>query len=198
MTANPLLYTEWETVQKKLFPYSKITAYPAIFASDEFVRGHSFLGYKVKKYSEICEEFNDFNVVLAFASHIESVIENIKKINSEHKVFAPDVPVAGDGIFTRRYFEENREKFEEVYSHLADDESRRVYENIINFKISGKIDYLLNSTTDDKTSIYRDILKPLLIWAHMTAIQSKNSRILQIEITDIFMRLSLTKKTLKN
>lgn len=131
----------------------------AIFASDEFVRGHSFLGYKVKKHSEICEEFNDFNVVLAFASHIESVIENIKKINSEHKVFAPDVPVAGDGIFTRRYFEENREKFEEVYSHLADDESRRVYENIINFKISGKIDYLLNSTTDDKTSIYRDILK---------------------------------------
>lgn len=131
----------------------------AIFASDEFVRGHSFLGFEVKKYSDVCKMFDDFNVVLAFASHIESVIENVKRINRQHKVFAPDVPVAGDGIFTRDYFEKNREKFEKVYSHLADDESKRVFENIINFKISGKIDYLLNSTVDDKNIIYSDILK---------------------------------------
>lgn len=50
-----------------------------IFASDEFVRGHSFLGYKVLKYSDICEKYDDFNVVLAFATHLENVIENIKK-----------------------------------------------------------------------------------------------------------------------
>ena len=50
-----------------------------IFASDEFVRGHSFLGYKVLKYSEVCEKYDDFNVVLAFATHLENVIENIKK-----------------------------------------------------------------------------------------------------------------------
>lgn len=131
----------------------------AIFASDEFVRGHSFLGFRVKKYSEVCEELDDFNVVLAFASHIESVIENIKRINNEHTVFAPDVPVAGDGLFTRKYFEDNKNSFEAVYDTLADDESRRVYKNIISFKISGKIDYLLNSTVDDKNNIYRDILK---------------------------------------
>ena len=52
-----------------------------IFASDEFVRGHSFLGYKVLKYSEICEKYDDFNVVLAFATHLDSVMENIEKIN---------------------------------------------------------------------------------------------------------------------
>ena len=71
-----------------------------IFASDEFVRGHSFKGYKVLKYSEVCNKYDDFNVVLCFASHIDSVIEKIKKINSEHTVFAPDVPVAGGGLFT--------------------------------------------------------------------------------------------------
>ena len=49
-----------------------------IFASDEFVRGHSFLGYKVKKYSDICREYDDFNVVLAFATHLDNVLENIK------------------------------------------------------------------------------------------------------------------------
>ena len=27
-----------------------------IFASDEFVRGHSFLGHRVLKYSEVCKK----------------------------------------------------------------------------------------------------------------------------------------------
>lgn len=31
------------------------------------------------KYSEVCEKYDDFNVVLAFATHLENVIENIKK-----------------------------------------------------------------------------------------------------------------------
>lgn len=50
-----------------------------IFASDEFVRGHSFLGYKVLKYSDICKKYDDFNIVLAFATHLNDVLERIKK-----------------------------------------------------------------------------------------------------------------------
>ncbi|MEZ3420647.1 MAG: FkbM family methyltransferase [Eubacterium sp.] len=130
-----------------------------IFASDEFVRGHSFLGYKVLKYSDICEKYEDFNIVLAFATHLPDMLEKIRKINSDHTVYAPDVPVAGNGIFTREFFEKNREKFEFVYGKLADAKSRCVFENIINFKISGKVEYLYVSTEADKTVIYRDILK---------------------------------------
>lgn len=129
-----------------------------IFASDGFVRGHSFRGFKVMKYSEVCEKYDDFNVVLCFATHLDEVIDNIVKINAEHTVFAPDVPVAGGGLFSREFVKENEEKFDLVYSRLADEESRRVYLDIINFKISGKIDYLLNSFCD-KGEIYSDILK---------------------------------------
>ncbi len=129
-----------------------------IFASDEFVRGHSFLGYKVMKYSEICEKYEDFNVILAFATHLDNVLESIKKISREHTVFAPDVPVAGGGLFTLEFVKENEEKFDFVYSRLADGESRRVYLDIINFKISGKTSYLFNSFCD-KESVYSDILK---------------------------------------
>lgn len=129
-----------------------------IFASDEFVRGHSFKGYKVKKYSEVCEEYNDFIVVLCFATRLDNVLKNIEKIAKERTVYAPDVPVAGGGLFTREFVKENDEKFEYVYSHLADDESKRVYLSIINYKISGKIDYLLN-TFADKDKIYSDILR---------------------------------------
>lgn len=129
-----------------------------IFASDEFVRGHSFLGYKVLKYSEICRKYEDFNVVLAFATHLDDVLKNIKKIAEEHRVFAPDVPVAGDGLFTLEYVRENEEKFDFVYNRLADEKSRSTYLDVINFKISGKTEYLFNSFCD-KDEVYGDILK---------------------------------------
>ena len=129
-----------------------------IFASDEFVRGHSFRGFKVLKYSEVCEKYEDFNVVLCFASRLDGVIENIARINGAHSVFAPDVPVAGGGLFSREFIAENEEKFDFVYNNLADEESRKTYLDILNFKVSGKIEYLLNSFAD-KEEIYRDILK---------------------------------------
>ena len=129
-----------------------------IFASDEFVRGHSFLGFKVMKYAEICEKYEDFIVVLGFATHLDIVLDKIRQISLQHPVFAPDVPVAGNGLFTIDYVKKNEEKFDFVYSRLADDESRRVYLDIINFKISGKIKYLFDSFCD-KENIYRDILK---------------------------------------
>lgn len=130
-----------------------------IFASDEFVRGHSFLGYKILKYSDVCKKYKDFNIVLAFATHLPDMLEKIRKMNYEHTVFAPDVPVAGNGLFTKSFFDENKDKFEFVYEHLCDEESKSVFENIINFKISGKVDYLYRSTEPDKNTVYRDILQ---------------------------------------
>ena len=129
-----------------------------IFASDEFVRGHSFRGFKVLKYSEVCEKYEDFNVVLCFASHLDDVIEKIEQINSEHTVFAPDVPVAGNGLFSREFIAENEDKFDFVYNSLADEKSRQTYIDILSFKVSGKIEYLLKSFSE-KDEIYTDILK---------------------------------------
>lgn len=130
-----------------------------IFASDEFVRGHSFLGKKVLKYSQICEKYEDFNIVLAFATHIPDVLTRIKQMNTEHSVFAPDIPVAGNGLFTGKYFEEHRADFQQAYDRLADDESKKAYENVLKFKISGKVDYLYSCNEYDKGKIYKDILK---------------------------------------
>ena len=45
----------------EVFEQYKIKA-KGVFASDEYVRGHSFRGYKVKKYLEVCEEEEDFVV----------------------------------------------------------------------------------------------------------------------------------------
>lgn len=129
-----------------------------IFASDEFVRGQTFLGKKVLKYNEICDKYSDFTVVMAFAIHDENMLERIKEINRVHTVVAPDVPVAGCGLFTREFVKSYEKEFDFVYNHLADIRSKKVFLNILNFKISGKVKYLY-SAIDDKSTVYTDILQ---------------------------------------
>ncbi len=128
------------------------------FASDEFVRGHFFEGHKVHKLSEIEEAVKEFVIVLAFAAGYESLYEKVNEIAKKHILIAPDVPVAGDGLFTYEYFLENEDKFEEVYALLSDEKSKQVFQNIINFKISGKINYLNDSTTP-KEEVFSEIIK---------------------------------------
>lgn len=132
-----------------------------IFASDDFVRGHSFEGYRVHKLSEIENMVDDFVVVLAFAAGYQSIVDKIHSIAERHTLYVPDVPVAGSGLFTYEYCVQNAVKLQQVYDSLYDDYSRKVYANIINFKISGDISYL-SSVTTSKSSIYKEIIKPNL------------------------------------
>lgn len=134
-------------------------AVSGIFASDDFVRGHSFEGYRVHKLSEIEEMVDDFVVVLAFAAGYQEIVDKIHAIAAKHPLYVPDVPVAGGGLFTYEYCIQNAEKIQLVYDSLADDYSRKVYANIINFKISGKIEYL-SAVTSSKADIYHKIIKP--------------------------------------
>ncbi len=128
------------------------------FASDEFVRGHSFEGHLVHKLSQIEQLVEDFVIVLAFAAGYESLYKRVNEIADKHLLLAPDVPVAGGGLFDYDYFCANRDKFEAVYDKLADERSRMTYENVINFKISGKIEYL-NACTSDKSEVYGSLVK---------------------------------------
>lgn len=129
------------------------------FASDEFVRNHSFCGHLVHKLSDIENAVDDFIIVLAFAAGYKSLYDYIFSLAQRHTVIVPDVPVAGDGLFTYDYCVENAEKIQQVYDWLEDDASREAYADIINFKISGKIEYLDKCTTE-KSEVYTDIIKP--------------------------------------
>ena len=65
-----------------------------IFASDGFVRGHSFRGYKVKTFSEIKDKYHDFVIVLSFASNRAEVISMLEEIDEKHDMYVPDMPIA--------------------------------------------------------------------------------------------------------
>lgn len=133
------------------------------FASDEFVRGHTFQGHLVHTLSQIEALIDDFVIVLAFAAGYQSLYDRINEIAKRHTLLAPDVPVAadtamaGEGLFTYAYCMANAEKIQSVYDMLADEKSRQTYADVINFKISGKIEYL-NRCTSPKEEIYGEII----------------------------------------
>ena len=57
-------------------------------------------------------------------------------------MYAPDVPVCGDTLFNMEFYNSNKARFEEVYEMLEDEESKAIFENVINYKLSGRISYL--------------------------------------------------------
>lgn len=128
------------------------------FASDEFVRGHSFEGYRVHRLSEIEEQADDFVIVLAFAAGYPSLYEKISALAQKHTLYAPDVPVIGTEIFDYDYYLAHYDELQKVFTLLADDRSRRVLADIINYKISGKIDYLTRAESG-RNEIYQSLLK---------------------------------------
>lgn len=130
------------------------------FASDGFVRGHSFHGKTVLSYSAMKEKYRGLSpiVLLSFASSLDGVIDTIRAVAEECELYAPDVPVFGDTLFNIDFFNENRERFERIYSLLADEESKKTFENVILYKLSGKIDRLFDAESDKET-VYRELLR---------------------------------------
>ena len=127
------------------------------FASDGFVRGHSFHGKKVLSFSEVKEKYKKFIVLLAFGSSLPDVMEKFYAIADEHELYAPDVPVCGGELFDAAFYLENREKFDEVRALLADEKSREVYDDLISYKLSGDISHLRHADTE-KDEALREIL----------------------------------------
>ncbi len=129
-----------------------------VFASDDFARYNQFAGFTVGKLADIKAQFDDFIILLAFAVFRQPGLEKIYSIAKEHELYAPDVPLFGGGLFDREFLEQNIDKFDLVYDLLEDDISKKTLIDILNFKITGKIEYL-DSCTCERSEILGDKLK---------------------------------------
>ena len=127
----------------------------AVIASDGFVRKRTFHGFEVKSVSQAEAQLGDFVVALAFASPLPQVINNIKVLSERHKVIMPSVPVFGDNIFNKEFLKENLQAVEKAYSLLSDEKSKKTFENIIRFQITGDLNYCFDceSEKDEAFSI---------------------------------------------
>ena len=120
------------------------------FASDGFVRGHKFHEKTVLSYSQMKEKYGSENVIvlLSFGSSLPDVIELIKRVASECELYAPDVPVCGDNLFTSEFLESHIDEILKARKSLADARSKEIFDEVIKYKLTGNIEHLFASESD--------------------------------------------------
>ncbi len=126
------------------------------FASDGFVRGHYFHGMRVKSFEEIKKEYDDFVIVLSFASNREDVIQMLREIDNDYDMYVPDMPVSGDEYFDKDFYNLHYSDILRAYNCLDDENSRNAFSAILNYKLSGRMEYILNAY-QTKDELYSEL-----------------------------------------
>ena len=129
-----------------------------IMASDGFARGQTFRGFVVKKLSELLKEFSDPLIIIAFGSQRSEVIENILNIAARHTVLCADVPVYGNNVFDAEFCDEYAMELERLRGILADEQSMKVLEGVLDFRLSGELPSLTEVFTG-KDEAFSNILR---------------------------------------
>ena len=124
-----------------------------VTASDGFVRGQIFRGFKVKKLSEFD---GDFIVAVAFATCIPEVMNHIFSLGEKYRVIVPCVPVFGNEIFNREFIEKHEPEINSAYA-LFENDSKPIFEGCVNFMFGGELETLKYITTP-KSEAFEKIL----------------------------------------
>ncbi len=119
-----------------------------IFASDDYVRKKTVHGFSLMGYTEAKRNFPEMIALLAFGVFRPELMAQIKTIASEIELFAPEVPLFGGGLFDSGYFEAHKKELSEVEEMLSDELSKKIFKNLIEYKLTGKIEPLLDSQTE--------------------------------------------------
>ena len=113
-----------------------------VFASDGFKKGKTAYGFTVTSYSLLKEQLGEMIILVCFGSHLDSVIDNILRLEKENELYLPDVPVCDGEVFDLAFAQKHREELTLVYNMLGDGQSKRVFCNTVYFKLTGKSHYL--------------------------------------------------------
>lgn len=153
LSADPrplVLYGMGNGAERVLKQLNTIGRQPVgIFASDAFVRGQSFCGYTVERYTSLAERYPNMVILVCFGSGRTDVFYTLETLALRHTVYCPDVPVYGDTVFDMEFARQNREKLQRVYQLLGDEQSKNAFEGIIRFKLSGEFSFLREIETDE-------------------------------------------------
>ena len=124
-----------------------------VFSSSGFKKNKTYNGHIIKDYEAVKSELGDIIILVCFGSHLPEVMQNVKKLASENELYIPDVPVAGEEIFDIDFARKHKTELETVYQRLADGHSKKVFENTVKFKLTGKPEYLFEIETP-KSEVY--------------------------------------------
>lgn len=120
-----------------------------VFVSDGFKTGRTFRGYNVINLSDAEKTFGDFSVLVSFGTHLQSVIDNIVSISERHRLYIPDVPLYGNELFDGDFFLKNEKDIYKARGLFIDEASKKLYDDLIKFKLSGEMKYLFSDYKTD-------------------------------------------------
>lgn len=112
------------------------------FASDGFVRGQSFRGSRVLSRAEALSKYDAPIVLLAFASSRPEVLSMLYGLDAELRLYMPDLPVCGEQTFDLAFYRAHLSEIRETAAMLADEQSLRILDRVLRYKLSGRISYL--------------------------------------------------------
>lgn len=119
-----------------------------IFASDDYAREKTVHGFPLMKKSEALSHFSDPIVLLAFGVFREDLMGVIKSLDKQVELYAPEVPLFGGGLFDASYENAHRKELDKVREMLSDEASRKVFDALVTYKLTGRIAPLLETESD--------------------------------------------------
>ncbi len=129
-----------------------------VFASDGFKKKRDFCGFEIMPFAKAREVFGSFLALFAFGSSSAEVIEFTKELMKTGEILCAEMPVCGELPFDLTFARAHRKELEAVYNILADDQSKKVFEQTVMFKIEGNIQRLFDCETDENEA-FENILK---------------------------------------
>lgn len=119
-----------------------------VFSSAGFKKNKIYAGHTISDYITLKQKLGDMIILVCFGSHLSSVMENVKALDAENELYIPDVPVVGNEIFDLEFAKIHKKEICETYNLLADELSKTTFENIIMFKLTGRLKFLLKAETE--------------------------------------------------
>ena len=124
----------------------------AVFASEGFVRERTFAGLPVESFDAVAARYGaDMKILVCFGSNRPDVMERIHALDEKYDVSLPDVPLYGEGIFDAEYLRDHIELLSGARDMLSDERSRKLFDDSVMYRLTGKLKYLSDTEEPEKT-----------------------------------------------
>ena len=121
-----------------------------VFSSDGFSKGKDFCGLRVQSFDELRATYGKEKIVvlLAFGSSRPDVMAQIEALEGQVELYAPDLPAFGDTPFDKAFYHAHLSELEQARALLSDALSRTIFDEVIAYKLSGKLEHLRRAISD--------------------------------------------------
>lgn len=151
-TDRPIvLYGTGNGGDKLIDALAKIGRTPqGVFASDGFVRNRTFHDMPVLSLAETEKRFGkDMIILCAFGSSVPDVMDHMCRLDNTYTFYMPELPLYSGELFDYDYFAAHKDELELAYCLMSDEPSRNIFCDVLEYRLSGKIEHLQNTETFD-------------------------------------------------